>query len=104
MMELSISEARARLPELAQRAMDSPEPRIYIRHRDRKERLVLTTESHIEMLEAMVMNLRKRLGRPSFRLEGSAATELSADDLAAAIAAGRLSEQAASTRRERELE
>ena len=103
-MELSISEARARLPELAQRAIDSPDPRIYIRHRDRKERLVLTTESHIRMLEAVVTNLRKRLGRPDFRLEGSASTDLSADDLAAALAAGREVERAAAARRERELE
>jgi hypothetical protein len=103
-MELSISEARARLPELAQRAMDSPDNRVYIRHRDRKERLVLTTESHLEMLEAMVKNLRKRLGWPGFKLEGSAATEMDADELAVAIAAGRESERAAAVQRARELD
>lgn len=102
-MELPISQARARLPELAQRVMDSPNEVVYIQHRDRKERLVLTTETHIRMLETMVMNLRKQLAAVPFRLEGSLETSLSADELAAAIDAGRSAEAESAESRQRDL-
>lgn len=83
--------------------MDSPHDVVYIQHRDRKERLVLTTETHIRMLETMVMNLRKQLTAVPFRLERSLETDLTADQLAAAIDAARAADTASAESRQRDL-
>ena len=84
-LTLSISEARARLPELAQLVMESPGKRIIIEHRDRKERVVLIAESHLIRLEAMVEHLKQQ-GGGSFTLAGSITSDLSDDELEAALA------------------
>ena len=83
-LRIPISEARARLPELAQRVMDAPGEKVIIEHRDRKERLVLTAESYVAMLEATVTELRSRMGG-GFKLAGSLSTELSDAELTAAL-------------------
>jgi len=67
---LGISEARARLTELAKRVAAAPGRVEYITHRDLGEDLALTTRAHIEYLEALVKELRgHRTGE--FRLAGS---------------------------------
>lgn len=103
-LRLSISEARARLPELAQRVMDAPGEMVIIEHRDRKERLVLTTESHVRMLEARAEAFMKRTrkGTP-FRLAGSLHTDLSDEELEAALLAAKAAQHAEEQRRLREL-
>jgi len=95
-LRLSISEARARLPELAQRAIAAPGEPIIIEHRDRKERLVLTTESHIRMLEAMVDGLRSGSAAAApFRLAGSLQSDLSDEELEAALARSKAARRSA---------
>jgi hypothetical protein len=83
-LTLSISEARARLPELAQLVMEMPGQRIIIEHRDRKERVVLTAESHFLMLEAMVDHLKGQ-SAPHFTVAGSLTTDLADEDLEKAL-------------------
>jgi len=83
-LRLSISEARARLPELAQLAMGAPGKAIIIEHRDFKERLVLTTESSIQALETTVKNIPTP---PPFKLAGSITTDLTEEELEAAMLA-----------------
>jgi len=103
-MRLSISEARARLPELAQRAIDAPDELIIIEHRDREERLVLTTEGHIRMLEAMVAGFRgSRSGAAPFKVAGSLRTDLTDAELEAALARHRAELERAEERKTREL-
>ena len=103
-MRLSISEARARLPELAQRVMDAPGEVVIIEHRDRKERLVLTTESHLRMLEARAEARMKRMQKGTeFKLAGSLHTDLSDEALEAALQAAKAAQHAADQRRLREL-
>jgi hypothetical protein len=103
-MRLSISEARARLPELAQRAIDAPDQLIIIEHRDREERLVLTTEGHIRMLEAMVAGLRgSRSGTVPFKVAGSLHTDLTDAELEAVLARHRAELQRAEERKTGEL-
>jgi hypothetical protein len=85
MMRISISEARARLPELAQLVMDTPGAEVIIEHRDRKERLILTTERHLRTPEAMVHSLRQQVSVAPFVLAGSVTSELSDEDLEAVI-------------------
>jgi hypothetical protein len=82
-LRLSISEARARLPELAQLVMEAPGRAIIIEHRDFQERLVLTTESSIQALETAVKNAPKAT---EFRLAGSMSSDLSDEELEAAMA------------------
>jgi hypothetical protein len=67
---LGISEARARLPELAKRLAAMPGRVEYISHRDLDEDLALTTRAHIEYLEALVKELRAR-NASEFALAGS---------------------------------
>ena len=83
-LTLSISEARARLPELAQFVMEAPGFTVIIEHRDRKERVVLTAESHLRTLEAIVDNQKKQ-NTDSFMLAGSVSSELTDDQLQAAL-------------------
>jgi hypothetical protein len=85
-LRLSISEARARLPELAQLVMETPGGAIIIEHRDFQERLVLTTESSIKALETTVQNAPKET---TFRLAGSMTSDLSDEELEAAMVAVR---------------
>jgi hypothetical protein len=103
-LRLSISEARARLPELAQRAIASPGELIIIEHRDRKERLVLTAEGHVRMLEAMVAGLR-RGGQAggTFKLAGSLESALSDEELEAGLARSRALRRSAEEEKLREL-
>ena len=88
-LRIPISEARARLPELAQLAMESPGGVVIIEHRDYTQRLALTTEEYVRLLEETVMKLRRRLGAAEFRLAGSIDTDLTAEEMAADLAASR---------------
>ena len=85
---LSISEARSRLPQIAQSLVREPGSVVYIEHRDMDERLAVTTESHLRYLETMVSQLKRRAAQP-FTLAGSIQSELSPAQLAAEIAAVR---------------
>jgi PHD/YefM family antitoxin component YafN of YafNO toxin-antitoxin module len=102
-LRVSISEARARLPELAQRAMDAPGEPIIIEHRDRQERLVLTTESHLLMLEATVAELRKARAGGPFKLAGSLQSDLSDEQLEAVLLKQKEARKAANAARLRDL-
>lgn len=86
---LSISEARSKLPQIAQSLVREAGAVVYIEHRDLDERLAVTTESHLRYLETMVEQLRQRVARP-FSLAGSIETELSAEGVEAEIAALRM--------------
>ena len=66
----NISEARARLPQIAQSLVREPGSVVYIDHRDLDERLVVTTERHLRYLETMIERLRERAGA-TFSLAGS---------------------------------
>ena len=89
-LKLSISEARARLPELAHRVMDAPGEVVIIEHRDRKERLVLTTESHYRAMEAAVQEGKKKQGKPPFRLLPNAISPKAFNDAALVSVTGSL--------------
>jgi hypothetical protein len=103
-MKISISEARARLPELAQSVMDSPGRVIIIEHRDRKERVVLTAESYLRSLERKAAAMSEQ-EKPPFKLWGSMTSDLSDDELEAALAATRLeAAEAAAAKLKRILE
>ena len=102
-MRISISDARARLPELAQLAMDSPGSVIIIEHRDYDERLVLTTESYVHLLEETIVGLRKQLGSDGFELEGSLETDLTAEEMAADLEASRAEQARLADVRQREF-
>ncbi len=81
---ISISEARARLPELAKYLRRSPRQVVFIEHRDMKERLALVTESRLRYLEALVAAAAQQ-GASSFKLAGSVTSELSDEELARAL-------------------
>lgn len=85
LLRISISEARARLPELAQRAMASPSSVIVIEHRDYSENLVLMTEGHLRMLEKLVEKSTTKRSAP-FKLAGSMTSDLTDEELEAAMA------------------
>jgi hypothetical protein len=80
---LNISDARARLPQIAQALVREPGSVMYIEHRDLDERLAVTTESHLRYLESMVRRLTH--GSAAFSLSGSIETDLSPQELDAAI-------------------
>jgi hypothetical protein len=98
----TISEARARLPEMARRVVSTPGAVEYIEHRDFAEKLVLTTESHLQFLETTVAELR-RLSTQPFSLEGSIRSKLSDAELEASLAAARAEQAARATSRMREI-
>jgi PHD/YefM family antitoxin component YafN of YafNO toxin-antitoxin module len=102
MPRLSISEARARLPELARQVVARPGTAVVIENQRMDEAVVLTSERHLRYLEAEVEGLRKRVGDP-FALAGSAATDLDADELAAALERLRSEQNAAALGRLSEL-
>jgi hypothetical protein len=81
---ISISEARAKLPDIAKRVARAPGAVQYIAHRDLEEDLALTTASYIRYLETMVMELKKR-NTNAFVLAGSIETELTDEELDAAL-------------------
>jgi len=72
----SISEARARLPELARRVAEKPGGVEYIHHRDLDEDIAMTTRSHLRYLEDSLRELRAR-NATGFTLAGSMASDLS---------------------------
>lgn len=88
---MKISEARARLPELAKRVVREAGAVEYIEHRDLPERLALTTESYIRFLETTVTELKRMRAEP-FSLEGSITSTLSNEELEAAFSAARESQ------------
>lgn len=81
---LSISEARARLPELARFLARTPEGVVLIEHRDRTERLALVTERRLRYLESLVNATWAREGGP-FQLAGSMTSDLDDDALEEAL-------------------
>jgi hypothetical protein len=83
-MKYSISDARARLAELADYVMAMPGRKVLIEHRNRKERLVLTTEAYIDYLEDKVLQALQDSSRP-FKLFGTVESVLSDDELEAAL-------------------
>jgi hypothetical protein len=98
LLRISISEARARLPELAQRAMASPDAVIVIEHRDYSENLVLTTEGHLRMLEALMEKSTTKRNAP-FKLAGSMTSDLTDEELEKAIETARAEAHAAAEAR-----
>ncbi len=99
---MNISEARAKLPELAKRVAATPGMVEYIEHRDLPEHLALTTASHIQFLETMVAELRRRTTQP-FSLEGSIRSKLSDEELEASLAAARKEQAERATSKMREI-
>jgi hypothetical protein len=84
--ELTISEARARLPELARYVTSRPDAVVRIENRRRGERVVLTSERYLDSLEAFVKESKKGTVEP-FKLAGSIESDLSAEELEAALEA-----------------
>lgn len=85
---MSISEARARFPELAKKVSARPGAVEYIEHRDLQGHLALTTASHIAYLEATIAELKKRLGTP-FSLMASISSSHSDAEIEAALKTSR---------------
>jgi len=83
---LSISEARARLPELARFLSGAPEGVVLIEHRDRVERLALITVRRLRYLESLVSASQVRDGR-GFELAGSMTSDLDDEQLDEALSA-----------------
>lgn len=77
---IKISEARAKLPQLAQYLRRRPAEVVIIEHRDLDEQLVLTTESYVRYLRTTIRELQKNGGKP-FKLAGSVTSELSDEQL-----------------------
>jgi hypothetical protein len=86
--KLSISEAWAKLPELARRLVKSPGRVEIITHRDLEEDIAMTTSGYIRYLEESVRELRGRAGE--FKLAGSMTTTLSDDEIERSLADVRL--------------
>ena len=97
-----ISEARAKLPELAQYLHHRPTEVVLIEHRDLKERLALTTERHIRLLKTMIKELKGKSTRP-FRLAGTITTALTDDELEAILQAARKQQERRSERKLRKV-
>ena len=83
---LKISEARGKLPQLAKYLARHPAEVVLVDHRDLDDRIALTTEGHLRYLEAAVRELKKQVARP-FRLAGSISSDLSDEELEAALGA-----------------
>ncbi len=81
---INISEARARLPELARYLRRSPSRVVFIEHRDMEERLALITEGRLRYLEALVA-AAARQADSAFRLAGSMSSTLTDDELEQAL-------------------
>jgi hypothetical protein len=100
---VKISEARARLFELAERVRRKPGEVVIIEQRDTRERLALTTEDHLLRLELQSDVLRKQAARP-FRLAGSMTSDLSDDALEATLQEARRNQDALLTDKLAELD
>ena len=85
-LSLSISDARARLPELARYLSGAPDGVVFIEHRDRAERLALITERRLRYLESLVGASLVREGG-SFQLAGSMTSDLDDEELEEALMA-----------------
>ena len=99
---MNISEARARLPELAKRVAATPGAVEFIEHRDLPEDLALTTASHIQFLETTVAELKRRTTRP-FSLAGSIRSKLPDEEIEASLAAARQEQAERTASRVREI-
>jgi len=82
---MGISEARARLPELARRIVAAPGRVEYITHRDLEEDIVMTTRSHLRFLEDSLAEMRRR-SASSFRLAESMSSDLPDEAIEATLA------------------
>jgi PHD/YefM family antitoxin component YafN of YafNO toxin-antitoxin module len=87
MKPIGIAEARRRLPELAARVAQRTGETVVIENRRRGDRVVLTAESYLRGLEAIVEESRKQQGGEAFVLEGSITSELQGDALEQAMVA-----------------
>jgi len=85
MEPIAISEARARLLELASRVASRSGEVVVIENRRKGERVALVAESYLRSLEVRVTEAEKKTGA-EFVLEGSIESDLTAEALAAAIA------------------
>ncbi len=101
--KLTISEARARLPELARKVVSEPGAVEYIAHRDLPDDLVLTSAKHLRSLEKTIEDLRKRMNMTPFKLAGSLATELDEDSLESVLASIRSEADEAARRKLEDL-
>jgi hypothetical protein len=99
---INISDARANLPEIAKRVARTPGAVQYIEHRDLDEDLALTTAGYIHYLETMVMELKKRVTKP-FVLAGSMESDLTDEELEAALLESRQAAHAAAQAKSGEL-
>jgi hypothetical protein len=81
---LNISEARARLPELARFLARNPANIVLVQHRDLDDRIALITERRLRYLENMIAEMKKQLTRP-FTVAGSMSSELGDPELAATL-------------------
>lgn len=99
---ISISEARARLPELARFLAGTPEGVILIEHRDRAERLALITERRLRYLESLLTASLVREGE-SFLLAGSMTSDLDDDGLEEALSALKREDEVRAQRKGEEL-
>jgi hypothetical protein len=101
-LSLSISDARARLPELARRLAEDPEGVVYIEHRDRAERIALVTERRLRYLESVAAGSLVREGG-TFQLAGSMASDLDDEELEDALMALKREKDAQAYRKGEEL-
>lgn len=99
---VNITEARARLPELARYVARSDDKVVLIEHRDMEEPLALTTAAHLDYLNLLIAELRKCAGEP-FQLAGSIASDLSDDELETALAELRAEQRRSSEAKLHEL-
>ena len=98
----NISEARAKLPELAKRVVATPGAVEYIEHRDLPEHLALTTESYLRFLETTVAELRRLATRP-FSLDGSVRSKRPGEEWEASLAAARAEHASRAASKAREI-
>ena len=84
MESIGISEARARLLELASRVASRGGEVVVIENRRRGERVVLVSESYLRSLEVRVQEMEKKPA-DTFVLAGSVESDLTAEALAEAI-------------------
>ncbi len=100
--QMSISQARARLTELAHRIAGSPGRVEYIAHRDLDDDIAMTTRSHLRFLEDSLAQLRARADG-DFRLAESMATELTDAEVEAGLAAVKREAAGAAADKQRNL-
>ena len=81
---ISISEARGKLPQIARLLQRSPDEVVLVEHRDMDDRLAIVSERHLRNLESIVKSLKDRFSKP-FRLAGSIESKLSDQELEEAL-------------------